>query len=181
VWCKNIAGKFFGLVTKHSCDRRTDGRTDRQTDGHNYDSQDCASIAASRGKKQFTWELESVRVIRATIRCRVKVQTIICDRLAVFLRVRTRNVAPETGADVIRPKLHYVNGHHAENGTEHVPAVENNDVTKTTWRLFDFSEMAITEVCDLVKPNSITLAGSELAPNMFGASSELASVMEFGF
>ena len=33
----------------------------------------------------------------------------------------------------------------------------------------------------LLKPNSITLAGSELAPNMFGASSELASVMEFGF
>jgi len=29
-------------------------------------------------------------------------------------------------------------------------------------------------------PNSITLAGSELAPNMFGASSELDSVMEFG-
>ena len=32
-----------------------------------------------------------------------------------------------------------------------------------------------------LKPNSITLAGSVLAPNMFGASSELASVMEFGF
>jgi len=32
-----------------------------------------------------------------------------------------------------------------------------------------------------LKPNSITLANSELAPNMFGASSELASVMEFGF
>jgi len=43
----------------------------------------------------------------------------------------------------------------------------------------------------LLKPNSITLASSELAPNMFGASSELApnmfgasselaSVMEFG-
>jgi len=31
-----------------------------------------------------------------------------------------------------------------------------------------------------LKPNSITLAGSELAPNMFGASSELARVMEFG-
>ena len=31
-----------------------------------------------------------------------------------------------------------------------------------------------------LKPNSITLAGSELAPNMFGVSSELASVMEFG-
>ena len=31
-----------------------------------------------------------------------------------------------------------------------------------------------------LKPNSITLASSELAPNMFGACSELASVMEFG-
>jgi len=39
---KNIAGRFFGLVTKHACDRRTD----RQ----NYGSQDCAGIAASRGK-----------------------------------------------------------------------------------------------------------------------------------
>jgi len=46
VWHKNIAGRFFGLVTKQACDRRTDGRTDEQ----NYDSQDRASIAASRGK-----------------------------------------------------------------------------------------------------------------------------------
>jgi len=37
---------FFGLVTKHACVRQTDG----QTDGQNYDSQDRASIAASRGK-----------------------------------------------------------------------------------------------------------------------------------
>jgi len=42
MWYKNIAGRFFGLVTKHACDRRTDGQ--------NYDSQDRASIAASRGK-----------------------------------------------------------------------------------------------------------------------------------
>jgi len=28
---KNIAGRFFGLVTKHACDGRTDGRTDRIT------------------------------------------------------------------------------------------------------------------------------------------------------
>ena len=47
MWYKNIAGRFFGLVTKHACDRQTDGWTDRQ----NYDSQDRASIAASRGKK----------------------------------------------------------------------------------------------------------------------------------
>jgi len=29
MWYKNIAGRFFRLVTKHACD----GRTDRQTDG----------------------------------------------------------------------------------------------------------------------------------------------------
>jgi len=41
VWYKNVAGRFFGLVTKHACDGQTDG----QTDGQNYDSQDRASIA----------------------------------------------------------------------------------------------------------------------------------------
>ena len=28
----NIAGRFFGLVTKHACDRQTDRQTDRRTD-----------------------------------------------------------------------------------------------------------------------------------------------------
>ena len=40
---QNIRSALFGFVTKHACDR--------QTDGKNYDSQDRASIAASRGKK----------------------------------------------------------------------------------------------------------------------------------
>ena len=31
MWYKNIAGRFFGLVTKHVCDRRTDAQTDRIT------------------------------------------------------------------------------------------------------------------------------------------------------
>jgi len=53
MWYKNIAGRFFGLVTKHACDRRTDRQTDRRTDGQNYDSQDRASIAASRGKNKL--------------------------------------------------------------------------------------------------------------------------------
>jgi len=65
---KNITGTFFGLVTKHACDRRTDGRTDRQTDGQNYDSQDRASIAESRGKNYslvsgtclFVWQFGPV-------------------------------------------------------------------------------------------------------------------------
>jgi len=33
MWYKNVAGRFFGLVTKYACDRQTDGRTDRQTGG----------------------------------------------------------------------------------------------------------------------------------------------------
>jgi len=52
MWYTNIAGRFFGLVTKHECDRRTDrGRID----GQNYDFQDRASIAASRGKNHFLY------------------------------------------------------------------------------------------------------------------------------
>jgi len=47
MWYKNVAGRFFRLVTKHACD----GRTDRQSGRQNYDSQDRASIAASRGNK----------------------------------------------------------------------------------------------------------------------------------
>jgi len=34
-------------------DGPTDGQTDGRTDRHNYDSQDRASIAASRGKNAF--------------------------------------------------------------------------------------------------------------------------------
>jgi len=48
MWYKNIAGRFFGLVTKHACV----GQTDRQTDRQNYDSQGRASIAASHGNKR---------------------------------------------------------------------------------------------------------------------------------
>jgi len=64
MWYKNIASRFFGLVTKHACDRRTDG----QTDGQNYDSQDRASIAASRGKAGKFISVQIVnRVIRLSI------------------------------------------------------------------------------------------------------------------
>jgi len=48
MWYKNIAGRFFGLVTKHACDRQTE----RWTGGQNYDSQDRAGIAASCGKNR---------------------------------------------------------------------------------------------------------------------------------
>ena len=46
VWYQNICSALFGFVTKHVCNRQTDGGRD----GQNYDSQDRASIAASRGK-----------------------------------------------------------------------------------------------------------------------------------
>ena len=52
MWYKNIAGRFFELVTKHACDRQTDGRTDRRTDRQNYDSQDRATITASCSKNR---------------------------------------------------------------------------------------------------------------------------------
>jgi len=45
MWYKKIAGSFFGLVIKHTCDRRTDGRTELR-----LPRQDRAGIAASRGK-----------------------------------------------------------------------------------------------------------------------------------
>jgi len=31
MWYINIAGRFFGLVTKHACDKRADKRKDGQT------------------------------------------------------------------------------------------------------------------------------------------------------
>ena len=31
MWYKNITGRFFRLVTKHACDGRTEGQTDRIT------------------------------------------------------------------------------------------------------------------------------------------------------
>ena len=32
MWYKNIAGRFFGLVTKHACERRTDRQRDGEMD-----------------------------------------------------------------------------------------------------------------------------------------------------
>ena len=63
MWYKNITGRFFGLVRKHACDRPTGGRTDRE----NYDSQDRASIAASRGKNHFFY---------SAYRCWIQISTV---------------------------------------------------------------------------------------------------------
>jgi len=60
MWYKNIAGSFFGLVTlvtKHTCD------------GQNYDSQDRASIAASRGKNEYPPDALSNLLLRWERQC----------------------------------------------------------------------------------------------------------------
>ena len=45
LWYQNVRSALFGFVAKHACDIRTD----RRTDGQNYDFQDRSSIAASHG------------------------------------------------------------------------------------------------------------------------------------
>ena len=52
MWYKNIAGRFFGLVTKHACDRQTDRQRDGRTELRL--PQDRASIGASRGKNALS-------------------------------------------------------------------------------------------------------------------------------
>jgi len=45
-----MCSALFDFVIKHACDRQTEGQSDGGTYGQNYDSQDSASIVASRGK-----------------------------------------------------------------------------------------------------------------------------------
>jgi len=85
---KNVVGRFFGLVTKHACDRQTD----RRTDGQNYDSQDRASIAASRGKNELR-PFFLITIVakphrgpeKPTVRNASQVCVLICCKLQVFL------------------------------------------------------------------------------------------------
>jgi len=71
MWYKNIAGRFFGLVTKHACDRRMD----RQ----NYDSQDRASIAAMHGKNVTALPCKMQRPLSSDLRVRLALRcTIYC-------------------------------------------------------------------------------------------------------
>jgi len=84
MWYKNVAGTFFGLVTKHACDRRTD----RQTDGQNYESQDRASIAASRGKNWQT--VYSVKCTTSSSVCKFsKILLLLAMQLTTYTHVAT--------------------------------------------------------------------------------------------
>jgi len=54
MWYKNIADRFFGSVTKHACDRRTDGRTDRRTELRLPSIFESGTFRESGGRKPLT-------------------------------------------------------------------------------------------------------------------------------
>ena len=63
MWYKiSTAGSLDYSQSTRVTDGQTDGRRDGQRDGQNYDSQDRASIAASRGKNHFFYEREVERL-----------------------------------------------------------------------------------------------------------------------
>ena len=82
VWYQNIRGASFSFVTMHACDRQTDRQTDERTDRQNYDSQNCASIAARAVKKirdfrnnllfRFMRILRNAYIRKQWISCRLK-------------------------------------------------------------------------------------------------------------
>ena len=109
MWYKNIAGRFFGLVTKYACDRRTERRTDRQ----NYDSQDRASIAASRGKNgnakhkmRQQRHRQNCRVKRGYLECKNKKQASLVTRSVIgVLQVEKCHVIINNDTGAVYP--HY--------------------------------------------------------------------------
>ena len=96
---KNVAGRIFGLVTKHACDR--------QTDGQNYDSQHRASIAASRGKNgnakykmRQQRHRQNYRVKRGYLECKNKKQAALVTRslIGVLQVEKCHVIIVDTGA-----------------------------------------------------------------------------------
>ena len=63
MWYQNIRSALFRFVTIHASDGRTDGRTNRRTDGQNYDSQDRANIATRAVK---TLQFRSMLILFTT-------------------------------------------------------------------------------------------------------------------
>ena len=55
MWYKKISP--VGSLDYSQSTRVTDGQTDRRTDEQNYDPQDRASIAASRGKNRLAQKM----------------------------------------------------------------------------------------------------------------------------
>jgi len=84
MWYKNITGRFFGLVTKHVCDRRTDGRTGIQ----NYDSQDRVSIAASRSKNGSPYVIRQLSVCLSVSLSVLSVTLVYCAQTVGWIKMK---------------------------------------------------------------------------------------------
>ena len=118
----------------------------------------------------------------ATLWRRVKVRTVICGRLAEVLRVRSQNTAPETGVEVIQPRIHYISG----NGNGHVPPLENNDVraaeranAKEDTNSLRSTSDVLYNIRDLMETNDVTPSASTVAAadeNVSSAERLLASI-----
>ena len=65
MWYKNITGTFFGLVTKHACDRQTDRQTDRRTDRITTPK---TALAQLRRAVKIADRTTTIIIIGATIR-----------------------------------------------------------------------------------------------------------------
>jgi len=65
MWYQQVSSMFFHFVTKHVYDEQTDRWMDRQ----NYDSQDCASIAALLSNKQVAqlWQRDRAKLALLSI------------------------------------------------------------------------------------------------------------------
>jgi len=77
VLCQNIRSALFSFATKQTCDRQTDGNTNRQTD-----SKDRVSIAVSRGKNLM---LQMHRWFRK--KQKKTVQKFFCHKFAKFIPI----------------------------------------------------------------------------------------------
>jgi len=66
--------------------RVTDGRTDGQTDRQNYDSQDRASIAASRGKSGSSYAIRPLSVCLFV--CPVSATLVYCGQTAGWIKMK---------------------------------------------------------------------------------------------
>ena len=62
---QNVRSALFCFVTKHACDRRTDGQTYRWTEGQNYDSLDRTSIYMSLGETVSLWRILCLILVKA--------------------------------------------------------------------------------------------------------------------
>ena len=97
---KNIARRFFGLVTTHAW----------RTDGQNYDSQDRASIAATRGKNTVRKYQLVLLSSNETRRCNAETEVSVFCNLCSCLTEKFRYNEIEISCTCFKHNLLGING-----------------------------------------------------------------------